>query len=1131
MDIEGVHTPEQWQERTVAASRTNLDCTLDLHASQQQNHDSADSLRALFESAGIGMAEVDAATGRFVKVNAAYCAITHRSETQLLGMTTADLHHPDDASFDVNHFIRMTRGEETVFDAEKRYLLPDGSIAWVHVHAKPLCDATGRVVRMVAVIRNITQRKRAQEALRNSEERLRLATQTARIGVFDYDNAAKRTLWSPELCALFGVPLGAITAISDALPFVHPDDRTRFLDGVRIATDPRGDGELSDEFRIYRADTGEMRWLAKTCQTFFEGIENSRRAIRTIGVMVDITEQKRREGHDQFVNDLSGLWTTVRDLRTLVQITADATAQHLGGVNLVSLANITPDASITVVGLAHGYAKSVRTGPLVISDFLTESGRAQLISGGTLVINDVTTDPRTAFARKRYLANEARALIVVPLLNDKGVKSALHVSATGPRAWRADEVRLLERIAARLWPTVERVLAEEALRQSEERLDFLLKLSDTLRPLNDPIAIQDAAVQMLGKHLKVNRVIYSEIEGTDFFVRQAYEEGVAPVVRSGQVGAYGMALLDEYKRSDTVRVNDVRTDPRFTEDERANLLAYEIVSFLRAMLLRDGRWVAAFSLHSAVPRVWTSAEVALFRDVAERIWEAVEHAKTTVAWRSTEARFRAFLENSQTIAWLKDEDGRHVYISPTYEKRFGVRLEDRLGKTVFDVWPKEIAEQFTQVDRAVLANNRPLEALESVPNPDGSISWWLNNRFSFQDASGRRSIGGIGMDVTDRKLAEEALRNSDRRKNEFLATLAHELRNPLAALSLGLQLALGKSEIDTGLKGNLDMMDRQLAHLVHLVDDLLDVGRISAGKLELHVQPLSLLEVLTNGMDEVRRAIESRRHEVELRIKPGSHRVRGDSARLTQVIANLIENAAKYTEPGGRIRVSLSQENGFEVVCVEDTGIGIPADELPRVFDLFSQVRVHQGRSAEGLGIGLAIVHKLVELHGGSVSVTSSGLGCGSTFTVHLPVLEETTATPVSEDAARGAIKASRPCRVLIVDDNEDAAVALAKFLDQAGHQTQIAHDGLRAIEIAKTAAFDLVFMDLGMPGIDGIETAKRIRTLPGCERLRIAALTGWGQESDRARTQEAGFDWHLVKPINATLLTEFIARLGNAVP
>jgi PAS domain S-box-containing protein len=1115
MDIEGAHTPERRQTQAV---------------SPQQGHDSSDSLRELFESAGIGVAEIDAATGRFVKVNAAYCAITRRSETQLLGLTIAALHHPDDAFYDFEHFIRMTRGEETLFDSEKRYLLPDGSIVWVHIHAKPLHDATGRVVRTVAVIQDITERKRAEEALRNSEERLRLAAQTARIGVFDYDNAAKRTLWSPELCALFGVPVGTITAISDVLTLVHPDDQARFLEGVRTATDPLGDGSLSDEFRIYRADTGEMRWLAKTCQTFFEGAENSRRAMRTIGVMADITERKRREGHDQFVNDLSAAWTTAHDLPSLVQVTADATAQHLG-VNLVSFADITPDASIAVVGLAHGYARSARTGTVVIGDYLSKSVQADLISGGTLVINDVTTDPRTAYARERYLENGARAFIIVPLLSDKGVKSAFHVSATGPRAWRMDEVRLLERVAARLWPTVERVRAEDALRQSEERLDFLLKLSDTLRPLNDPIAIQDAAVRLLGKHLKVNRVIYSEIEGPNFFVKQAYEDGVAPVVRSGQVRAYGEALLEEYKRSGTIHVNDVRTDHRFTESERVNLLAYEIVSFLRAMLLRDGQWVAAFSLHSAVPRVWTPAEVALFRDVAVRIWDAVEHAKTTVAWRSTEARFRAFLENSPTIAWLKDEEGRHVYISPTYEKRFGVRLEDRLGKTVFDVWPKEIAEQFTRVDRAMLAGNQPMEALESVPNPDGTISWWLNNRFSFRDASGHRYIGGIGMDVTDRKLAEEALRNSDRRKNEFLATLAHELRNPLAALSLGLQLALGKGEMEAGLKRNLDMMDRQLAHLVHLVDDLLDVGRISAGKLELHLQPLSLSEVLANGMEEVRRTIESRRHAVELQIKPGPHRVSGDSARLTQVIANLIENAAKYTEPGGRIRISLSQEDGLEVVRVEDTGIGIPAEELPRVFDLFSQVRVHQGRSAEGLGIGLAIVHNLVELHGGNVSVTSAGLGRGSTFTVHLPVLEETFEPPASAVFSRGAIKGSRPCRVLIVDDNEDAAMALADVLNVAGHHTQIAHDGLKAIEIAKSAAFDVVFMDLGMPGIDGIETARRIRTLPGCERLRIAALTGWGQESDRARTREAGFDWHLVKPINTTLLSEFVARLEAELP
>jgi CheY-like chemotaxis protein len=248
---------------------------------------------------------------------------------------------------------------------------------------------------------------------------------------------------------------------------------------------------------------------------------------------------------------------------------------------------------------------------------------------------------------------------------------------------------------------------------------------------------------------------------------------------------------------------------------------------------------------------------------------------------------------------------------------------------------------------------------------------------------------------------------------------------------------------------------------------------------------------------------------------------------LTQVVANLIENAAKYTEPGGRIRVSLARENGTEVVRVEDTGIGIPADELWHVFDLFSQVRVHQGKSAGGLGIGLAIVRTLVELHGGAVDVESAGLGHGSTFTVRLPVLEEAVSMPVPESPSQHELKGGRlRRRVLIVDDNEDAAASLAEFLDLEGHQTSIAHDGLKAIEIAKATELDLILMDLGMPGLDGIETAKRIRALPGCERVRIAALTGWSQESDRARTREAGFDWHLVKPINTTYLSELLVRL-----
>jgi CheY-like chemotaxis protein len=248
---------------------------------------------------------------------------------------------------------------------------------------------------------------------------------------------------------------------------------------------------------------------------------------------------------------------------------------------------------------------------------------------------------------------------------------------------------------------------------------------------------------------------------------------------------------------------------------------------------------------------------------------------------------------------------------------------------------------------------------------------------------------------------------------------------------------------------------------------------------------------------------------------------------LTQVIANLIDNAAKYTEPGGQIRLSLSHEDGAEVVRVEDTGIGIPAGELAHVFDLFSQVRVHQGKSAEGLGIGLAIVRKLVELHDGTVAAASAGLGHGSMFTVRLPALEEATSKRAPETLSQNGLKGTHTCRrVLVVDDNEDAATSLAEFLGLEGHKTWIAHNGLQAIEIAKANEFDFVLMDLGMPGLDGIETARRIRALPGRERLRMIALTGWGQESDRARTRDAGFDWHLVKPVNTTLLSKLVAKL-----
>jgi PAS domain S-box-containing protein len=494
-------------------------------------------------------------------------------------------------------------------------------------------------------------------------------------------------------------------------------------------------------------------------------------------------------------------------------------------------------------------------------------------------------------------------------------------------------------------------------------------------------------------------------------------------------------------------------------------------------------------------------------------------------------RLQLALDASGGGSWAWDARTNSLDWDDRFRAQFGFSPAEQ---PAFDAWLARVKEEDRPQLLGLLDEIMQMKTMEGWNNtyrilrPDGKLMWIQSLGRANRDAEGHLlRLTGLELDVTERKLAEEALRFADLRKNEFLATLGHELRNPLAALSMGLQLARRKSRAESTLTPDLEMMDRQLTQLARLVDDLLDVGRVSTGKIELRLRSLTLPHVLANAVEEARAAIESRHHEVQIQIRPGHHLIRGDSARLTQVIANLIENAAKYTEPGGQIRLSLAHEDGTEVVRVEDDGIGIPAGELPRVFDLFSQVRIHQGGRVEGLGIGLAIVRKLVELHGGTVDASSAGLSRGSTFTVRLPALEETTSTPAPDVLCQDRSKGRRPpCRVLVVDDNEDAAASLAEFLGLEGHQTWIAHDGFQAIEIAKATELDLVLMDLGLPGLDGIEAAKRIKALAGCDRLRIAALTGWGQESDLSRTREAGFSWHLVKPVNTTFLSELIAKL-----
>jgi signal transduction histidine kinase len=371
------------------------------------------------------------------------------------------------------------------------------------------------------------------------------------------------------------------------------------------------------------------------------------------------------------------------------------------------------------------------------------------------------------------------------------------------------------------------------------------------------------------------------------------------------------------------------------------------------------------------------------------------------------------------------------------------------------------------------------------------------------------------------------LREADHRKDEFLAMLAHELRNPLAPLSNALHIVRQRGpERRAVVRQAWDLMDRQVAHLVRLVDDLLDVSRITRGKVELRKQAVDLAEAATRAVESARPLIDARRHRLIYEGPAAPVRVQADPVRLTQVIGNLLNNAAKYTDEGGRISLTIGREQADAVVRVRDTGVGISAEMLHRVFDLFTQADRTLDRAQGGLGIGLTLVRSLVELHGGSVQALSGGLGAGSEFVVRLPALtaEEESGGPASPEMAAPVT----PRRVLVVDDNVDNAESLALLLRLGGHEARTAQTGPGAIAAASEFRPEVVLLDIGLPGMDGYEVARRLREGTGGKTLLLVAQTGYGQEDDRCRSRQAGFDAHLVKPIDPGTLLTLLADAGE---
>ncbi len=393
-------------------------------------------------------------------------------------------------------------------------------------------------------------------------------------------------------------------------------------------------------------------------------------------------------------------------------------------------------------------------------------------------------------------------------------------------------------------------------------------------------------------------------------------------------------------------------------------------------------------------------------------------------------------------------------------------------------------------------------------------------------------------EVAERVRIERALKEADRHKDEFLAMLAHELRNPLAPIYNAVQLMRRRPMADPQLIWSRDLIERQLAHLSRLVDDLLDVSRITRGKINLNKERTEISALVGRAVETTQPLITERDHELTIDVIDEGLAVIGDPTRLTQALGNILSNAAKYTERGGRIVVSARRDGPEVDIRVVDNGEGIPGDLLPDIFNLFTQLDRTSGHAQGGLGIGLALVRRLVEMHGGSVTASSEGAGKGSEFRIRLPLDTQTAPASVAPGAVRGSVASTDQVqsidvsgdrvkrRILLADDNNDALESLATLLQLGGHDVVTASNGALALECAERHRPEVMLLDIGMPLVDGYEVARRIRVQPWGQQITLVALTGWGQDSDRRRSREAGFDSHLVKPLDIDKLTELLERL-----
>jgi PAS domain S-box-containing protein len=1042
----------------------------------------------------------------------------------------------------------------------------------------------------------------AQAPLEQDPVALELALAATDVGVFEYDARTGRQRFSTRCRAIWGLRDDEEPTSERIRELIHPDDRS-VTEVVAASLRPDGSGEFEVAHRIVRPD-GSLRWVQARGRTFFEGTGANRRPVRSLGTMLDVTERQRVErelaGTIRALQDSELRFRTIFEQTNDFVFTADlqqritscnpAVAAALGlspgeavgrsigefiapeqfqrttamlmrklresgttryevevrgrdGTPLTWEVNSTlthgPDGRPT--GL-HAIARDVTEQRRVRSALELSESRFRAIQetsiDGFMVLSSIRDEDGTIVDFRWEYANEAAARIV-----------------GRPRDWFAGRRLLVEMPGNRtdgLFDAYRQVVETgEALTREftyrHEGLDVYLRM--VAAQADDGFAVTFA--DLTEKRRTEERILRSEARlrsfadsipalawaadatgGVRFFNRQWYEYTGQRPDEAMPHGWQDALHPDDRPRTAAALEGAVADSGPVTIEYR--LRRYD--GIYRWFLARiapesesDGRTVGWFGTATDVDDA----------KITEQILREQEQAL-----RESDARLRIALDSARAGVFDWNVDLDRVEWTEGYYALLGlvpgsVPASHALWRQ--HVHPEDLARVESAL-QAALERRHVFAADYRIRGADG-VERWVQGRALVLSGPGEptRMIGAL-VDITERRHANDRLREADRRKDEFLATLAHELRNPLAPIRTAAHV-LGAPQLSaTQLASARQVIQRQVAHMAYLLDDLLDVARITRGKLEIRKTRMQLPSIVEAAIEAARPLLDAKRHSLEVELPPDVPELDADPQRIAQVLSNLLTNAAKYTDPGGHVALTARVEGAQLRIAVRDDGIGLTPTALATIFEMFSQVQDARHRSEGGLGIGLALVKGVVGLHGGTVEAHSEGTGRGSEFVVRLPLPMRASATasapgpapaasaapaiapaPAPAPARPPSIDRARSRRVLVADDNRDAADSLAMLLQLQGHDVRIASNGVAALAIADVFRPDLAILDIGMPDLSGYDVARQLRGKPWARDLRLIALTGWGQDDDQREARAAGFDHHLTKPAD-------VARLGELI-